>query len=476
MSVAENMQIRNSDKFSHLTNERKATRLNGIVFFLVCLTPILANLLFGAVSTATLAILVFLLGILLFFWFADAWKSKEICFSNSLLQLPILGLILIGLIQLIPIGAYDFTTDLLSILASSTLSLDPNATKLAIVKLCIFLIFFSISLSNINNRKRLRIVASTVIIFGGIMAFLGILQNLAKPNFIYGLRKVDYASPFASYVNGHHFAAFMEMTIGLTFAILVGQSTKRDKRLLLLIAISLMGMAIVFTGSRGGFLSLIGVMSSVIVMTFIFKGGEVNVDKTKSSDFKNYVVLIGGSIMLLLVLIAAVIWLGGSDDVTRGVGLRTNQTDTTNGRLHFWNISLKIISGNPILGTGLETFGVAFTRYDTWNGRLRVEHAHNDYLQILTDAGVLGFICIASFIFMLFKRSLHVIRNTSNIFRKHVAIGSLAGCIGILLHSLVDFPLRTNANSLFFLLLASLATVPIDYPKLQRKPKLSRTD
>ena len=474
--MTENAEITDSHGWTEDAYKKKPSRLNSIVFFLTCFIPIFASLIFGAVSTGTLAILTFLTGVLLFFWFIDSWKNKRVTLSTDSLQLPIIGLILIGLIQLIPIWSYNFSSELLSIPATGALSLDPNSTKLAVVKLCIFLVIFAITLSNLNSGKRLKIVVFTVIIFAAVMAFIGILQNLASPSFIYGLREVDYANPFASYVNRHHFAAFMEMTIGLTLALLVGRGIAKDKRLLLVIAILLMGIAIIFTSSRGGFLSLIGVIGFIVLINTLVKGKTVKEGDSKTGITKNSLSLIGGSLGLVAVLIVAVIWLGGDDSVTRGVGLQSGGDDFSNGRIHFWSTSLQIIRDNPVFGTGLESFGVAFTKYDTWNGTARVEQAHNDYLQTLTDSGIIGFICIAFFVFLLFRKSFRLIKSTPNIFRRHVAIGALAGCFGILIHSFVDFPLRTNANMLFFLILVALATVPIKYPKLYRKPTLVRSE
>ncbi|MDQ6788127.1 MAG: hypothetical protein M3033_15085, partial [Acidobacteriota bacterium] len=108
---------------------------------------------------------------------------------------------------------------------------------------------------------------------------------------------------------------------------------------------------------------------------------------------------------------------------------------------------------------------------DTWNGTFRVEQAHNDYLQILSDAGILGFACVAAFIILLFKQSLRIIAKSSDNFRRNAAIGALAGCFGIMIHSLFDFPLRTPANGYFFLILAALSTATINYPKLYRRKK-----
>ncbi len=132
---------------------------------------------------------------------------------------------------------------------------------------------------------------------------------------------------------------------------------------------------------------------------------------------------------------------------------------------------MKIFLDYPIFGAGLDSFGTAFTRYDTWNGTFRVEQAHNDYLQVLAEAGILGFACIAGFIFLLFKQSLQIIGTASDNFRRSAAIGALAGCFGILVHSFFDFPLRTTANAFFFLILVVVATTSIYYPKFSRRER-----
>jgi O-antigen ligase len=143
------------------------------------------------------------------------------------------------------------------------------------------------------------------------------------------------------------------------------------------------------------------------------------------------------------------------------VGLEAAQTDVSNGRAHYWPIALKIFFANPILGAGLDAFGVAFTKFDTWNGAFRVEQAHNDYLQMLADAGLAGFGCIAVFVYFLLRKGFAVIAASPGGFRRNAAIGALAGCFGVLVHSFFDFPLRTPSNGFFFLLLAAIATVTV---------------
>lgn len=472
--MAEHLETTSSSEwFDAEIVKEKTTFFGGLIFLMICFIAIFASIAFGGVSTGALGLISIFIGLLVIFWMLDVWKNKEISLSTNFLQLPFIGLILIGLIQLLPLSSTEIPNGLLKTSAVSSLSLDAYATRLAVLKLFIFLIFFAAALRYISTQKRLRKIVVTIIIFASIMSFFGVLQRLASPEFIYGLREVKDAIPFASYVNQHHFAAFMEMTIGLTLGLMFGGGTKKDKLLLLGIAVVLMGIAIVFTGSRGGLISLFGVIGFLLLMNVFFRRNLEDVENQTSTKEQNSIIrnigLIGGSVVLMLILLVAVMWLGGGDAVLRGTGIQVGSTDFTSGRFHFWNVAGQIIRDYPILGAGLESFGVAFTKYDTWNGQFRVEQAHNDYLQILADAGIFGLICIIAFIVLLFKQSLKIINTTSDNFRRNVAIGALAGCFGILLHSFFDFPLRTNANMFFFLIFVTLAVTQINYPKLYRK-------
>lgn len=462
---------KSSEWFDAASADDEPSRLSGFIFFLLCAIPIFSVIAFGAVDTWALGLLSLFLCLIVIFWTADAFFKKELHFNSSLLQLPVLGLILIGLIQLLPLRRADVSSDLLSVSAINSLSLASYQTRLAVTQLIIYFIFFAAALVFINSQKRLRRIVLMIVIFGSLMAFFGILQRLANPEAIYGLRQVGQAVPFASFINQHHFAAFMELTSGLTLALLFGKSTKKDKRFLLLIAAVLMGIAVVLTSSRGGMLSLMGVIGFIVVANLLDRRREKSATATDKKDYRRNLVLIAGGLALILGFFGAVILLGGDASLIRGIGLESGQQDISNGRSHFWQIALKIFFDYPILGTGLDSFGFAFTRYDTWNGNFRLEQAHNDYLQILADAGILGFACIAAFIYLLFNKSLKIIGKTTDSFRRDVAMGALAGCFGILLHSFFDFPLRTTSNAFFFLLLVVIATASIKSSKVHRRRK-----
>ena len=78
---------------------------------------------------------------------------------------------------------------------------------------------------------------------------------------------------------------------------------------------------------------------------------------------------------------------------------------------------------------------------------------------MLADAGIIGFGIAAAFIYLLFSRAMKQL-SAANGADMTFRIGALGGCFAILLHSFVDFPLRTPADAFFFLLLAAIAAGP----------------
>jgi O-antigen ligase len=425
------------------------SRSSSAIFFLLLFIPALGTVLFGAVDEITWALFYLVWIGMILLWTGDAWTRDGFLLNGSTLLIPVAGLIAIGVVQLLPLPYVR--------------SIDPSETWFFELRLVLIGMFFAGYLTFINSEGRLKRAVLVIVIFSAGMAFYGILQRLASPDGIYGLRETPQSVPFGPFVNEHHFAAFMEMTGGLTLGLLFGEKTRRETRILLGVAIIIMGVAVAFTGSRGGMLSFAFVLAFVLLIRVFSR--ESTSDKSGVSRHLGALIVGAG---LLAIVFTLVLFLGGNDQLLRGTGAASAGTDISTGRFHFWPVALNIFLEHPLFGSGYDSFAVAFTRFDTWSGIFRVEQAHNDYLQTLSDSGIAGFLCVVGFIVLLFRQGLKVIRE-SHEFRRYAAIGALAGCFGILIHSFFDFPLRTYSNSFFFLLLAAIATVPIAQPARSRR-------
>ncbi len=229
----------------------------------------------------------------------------------------------------------------------------------------------------IDSAARLRRFAAVITVFGFIYGFYAILQSVLSPTKIYGIYGSSLMSPFGSFVNRHNFAAFMEMAVAVPLGLLFVGAVKRDKKLLYFIAVTLMGSALLLSGSRGGFVALFAEVIFLIILTTGAKGG------------KKLILRSALALTLAAAAVGGAIFVGGDTSLTRFAETASSD-DITSNRTHIWGVTLKVITGNLPFGTGLGAYPQAYTRYDTLNGLEMVEQSHNDYLQILADAGLVG--------------------------------------------------------------------------------------
>jgi putative inorganic carbon (HCO3(-)) transporter len=98
-------------------------------------------------------------------------------------------------------------------------------------------------------------------------------------------------------------------------------------------------------------------------------------------------------------------------------------------------------------GSGIGTFREIYPWYEdvTKVGTTYANHAHNDLLELLIETGLVGLIVLALFLVWLGKRSWQLWNGNRN--ENLVALSASLATFAVLLHSLVDYPLRTAAIS-----------------------------
>jgi O-antigen ligase len=162
---------------------------------------------------------------------------------------------------------------------------------------------------------------------------------------------------------------------------------------------------------------------------------------------------------LLVVLgLAGVIWLGAEPVVQRimalpGLGQELSYVD----RIRIAGATLRIIQDHPYTGTGLGTFALLSPMYVSWPTNELFDKAHNDYLQLLSEVGLIGFSFVVIWIVALFRSLVSIVRDDSQ-HSSLLPLGAFCGCFAILIHSFVDFNLQIPANAIYFAVLAALAT------------------
>ena len=431
------------------------TLASRFLVLVICVAIVLSALAYGTVHYWALSI--FNAGALtiLCLWVADAWSLGHLRISKNLLQLPLLGAVLLGIVQLLPLRPAVNSGVGMSL--SQSLSLDPNATRLVIVQLLSLFVYFAAVLVFVDTPRRLQLIVRTIMIFGFCLAMFGLTQSFTSPTKVYWIRELNQSTAFGPFINRHHFAGYMELTLALPLGLLFAGSVDREKKLLYLFLAGMMGVALFMTTSRGGVISLVAeVLFFVVVTAFWRKENERT--KRRASRIRSAIVRLGLGVALMVGLVIGVAVIGGGDIPLNRLVDSVNTNDPTTGRAHFWSVTLNMIKAHPVLGTGLGAFGVIYTRFDSHNGLLRLEQAHNDYLQVLSDGGIVGAFLAVSFVALLFARAFYRM-GTRDPFRRGVALASLGGCLAVLVHSFFDFTLHTTANALLFLVLAALATL-----------------
>jgi O-antigen ligase len=129
----------------------------------------------------------------------------------------------------------------------------------------------------------------------------------------------------------------------------------------------------------------------------------------------------------------------------------------------------------PVFGWGLGTFPIVYPEFRTFYTNFYVNEAHNDYLQLLVEMGLLGFGAMVWFLVTLYVNAAKKIGKWSGESGGAMTLACLLGISGILVHSAVDFNLQIPANAaLFYVLCTVAASEPFAKPVRKRRAARSK--
>ena len=394
----------------------------------ICISVAFAVLAHGAVEVWSESVLVVLAAVLL-----SVWCLRALVFHRRELHLPAF------LLPVFLLTAYACAQWLFGI------SIYPHLTRVEFLKLAAYLALLFLAVQTFRHIDEFRPFLWFLLSFGFLVALFGILQHLTFNGKLYWVRELREAGyPFGPFVNRNHFAGLMELIAPLGMALLLYRGARRDQLPLLGLLTVFPVAALFLSASRGGVVSFLFQLLLLGILSWTRPAGK------RAVAF---------GLIVLLFASAFVFWVGVVPTWERFQRIEAGEV-IQNRRMVILKDSWRIVSDNLWLGTGLGTFETAYRRYESlYDGKV-VNHAHNDYVELMVETGLLGTLCAAAFLFLLYRRALLRWGRDDSPFAMGARLGALVSCSWLLFHGLVDFNLRIPSNALLFLLLAWLAVCP----------------
>jgi O-antigen ligase len=306
-----------------------------------------------------------------------------------------------------------------------------------------------------------RIVGTIFAVYAFVVAALALLQGIAPNGKLYWIRTPHMGGwIYGPYVNHNHYAGLMELLIPIPLVLSLGRLTEEKERIAAGIAAAIMTGTVFLSGSRGGMLAIF--VEFMIVALVLFRG-------------KKSMRIAVATIAFAVVLASLLTWLGGKELTTRITSISTEaRTEISGGmRLSIDRDSLRMFRVKPVFGWGLGTFPVVYPQFRSFYTNFFVNEAHNDYLQLLTELGVLGFGTMVWFLIVFYRTALGKIGNWMSEVTGSLSLVCILGVTGILVHSLFDFNLQIPANAAIFYVFCTLGAAPRLLQKTRKRKPVS---
>lgn len=298
-------------------------------------------------------------------------------------------------------------------------------------------------------RDRMWIAVAPVIGVASIESLLGLLQ--------FRFLRMAAGAPgpvTGTYVNRNHFSGLLEMAFPLAVMAALAAWRKGAWRRqgspvspalatgALAGAAACLLMGIILSQSRAGFISTLMAVGFMMLMFGLSPG------PTASRRIRRFRwgVLIAAPLLILVFLTTPQLILRFADaDVSK------------DGRMEIWQNTLPLVSAYKWTGTGLGAYERGLYRYKTVAPAKTIDFAHNDYLQILAELGIVGAALAGALGLWIFLQPLRTVMRGRGSPNWPLAVGLLAALLTLGVHSLADFNLYIPANALAFAWLSGVA-------------------
>jgi O-antigen ligase len=284
-------------------------------------------------------------------------------------------------------------------------------------------------------KKRSQVVRLFYVLFlmGVFEAIYGLFGLFSKSRFVSG-----------TFINRNHFAGYLEMMIPVGLGLLLAREGRGKKAFVSSLVISsgviVMSLALLFSRSRSGAVILV-----IVFVLFLFL-------------FPKKILLV---VVVILIIVLSVYV--GMDSTLQRFSWDYLQKDS---RIGIWNQAWDVFTDYPFFGSGLGTFGVMYSATEADGETFTVAHAHNDYLEFLSELGIIGMGLLLGGMVLFLVACSRKWREQGNPSMRGFCFGGFVSVLALSLHGLTDFNLQIPSNILLFSVVLSLtyAAVSVKHP------------
>jgi O-antigen ligase len=417
------LQLRSADRPASVSEPSRSS----VLLIGICTLLFFSVLSFGAVEEWSLGILEFGLGLLFLIWAAGQLIAGRLKLESNPLYGPVAVFAAVVAVQLgFGLTAYRY------------------ATWVSAIEYLSYATLLFLTVESLSDQDSAKTLVWAFTLFGFALAVFAVIQDLTSNGKIYWLRTLhDGGELFGPYVNHNHYAGLMEMLVPIAIVLSASSLISGGKRTLAALAAVVMAGSIVLSQSRAGTAAFLFEMVLLVVL-LLPRGRDGRIAAT-----------LGG---LCLMVLAFVSWIGTP-------ALWHHFSDLQDWmRLAIFKDGIEMFWHKPILGWGLGTFTTVYPEFRSFYTNLFVNAAHNDYIQVIVETGMVGFAAVVWFILMVYRLGLRNADGWNRSWSHALGLSALVGCTGLLVHSAFDFNLQIPANACLFYFLCAVTTATASRP------------
>lgn len=283
-----------------------------------------------------------------------------------------------------------------------------------------------------NEEKRKRIVyafliSSIIVLVYGFFQYAdvhGMAKSLVAQSWV-DVKKFPLLSRrmYSTLENPNLLGTYLIMIISFATTFLLHIKERKIKILLSVFLVSLLAAA-ALTYSRGTWISL---AAMVVGLGLIY-------DKR---------------FLLLLLFVPLILFFYHGQTVVRFMSLFSSADTSTSLRFGLWQSTLAMIRDYPLLGIGWGSYFMTYPDYNFYiqDKSVIMYHAHNMYLSMTAETGIIGGITYVLLIFLHGKTSFNLYKKAKSVFNKSIGLGGILLTIGIAVNGIGDYTLFSRSVS-----------------------------